>query len=108
MKEKQILSEWIEHLPKNVIDLTGKFTLAELIAFLTKADGLVAASTGPLHIAAAVGIHTLGLYPDKRPIHAGRWAPIGPKAFTLSSNSAHLESISPADVTKVINGWNKV
>jgi len=69
-------------LPKtdNVHDVTGKMSLNELIGFINKCDGLVAASTGPLHIAAMLGIHSLGLYSPLRPIHPGRWKPIGLKS----------------------------
>jgi len=63
-----------------VTDLTGRLSLGELMAFLARADGLVAASTGPLHLAAALGIHALGIYPPIRPMHPGRWGPVGPKA----------------------------
>jgi heptosyltransferase-3 len=61
-------------------DLTGRLSLGELISFIAGADGLVAASTGPLHLAAALGINALGIYPPIRPMHPGRWAPVGPKA----------------------------
>jgi ADP-heptose:LPS heptosyltransferase len=61
-------------------DLTGRLSLGQLMSFLSRADGLVAASTGPLHLAAAVGINAMGIYPPIRPMHPGRWAPIGPKA----------------------------
>ncbi len=64
----------------SVTDLTGRMSLAQLIAFISHADGLLAASTGPLHIAAALGIHALGMFSPMRPIHPGRWAPIGKKA----------------------------
>jgi len=61
-------------------DLTGRLTLSQLISFLSRADGLVAASTGPLHLAAALGINAMGIYPPIRPMHPGRWAPVGAKA----------------------------
>lgn len=64
-------------------DVTGKLSLLELIAFISKADALVAASTGPLHIAAALGIEAIGLYTPKRPMHPGRWSPVGKKAHVL-------------------------
>lgn len=61
----------------NVKDVTGKFSLAEFIQFIAQADGLLAASTGPLHIAAVSGIHAFGIFPPIRPMHPGRWQPIG-------------------------------
>jgi ADP-heptose:LPS heptosyltransferase len=64
----------------NAVDLTGKLSLAQLIAFINNADGLLAASTGPLHLAAAMGKHAIGLYPPIRPMHPGRWAPVGKNA----------------------------
>lgn len=65
---------------ENTVDLTGRLSLADYIAFIDHCDGLVAASTGPLHIAAALGKHALGLYPPIRPMHPGRWACIGKNA----------------------------
>jgi ADP-heptose:LPS heptosyltransferase len=64
-------------------DLTGRLSLGELMSFIARADGLVAASTGPLHLAAALGIHALGIYPPIRPMHPGRWAPVGKKAVVF-------------------------
>lgn len=63
-----------------VIDVTGKYSLTEFMQFINCADALVAGSTGPLHIAAALGKTTLGLYPPIRPMHPGRWKPVGKKA----------------------------
>lgn len=68
---------------KSVIDMTGKLSLQQFIAFINNCDGLVAASTGPLHIAAALNKKAIGLFAPKRPIHPGRWMPLGKKAHTL-------------------------
>ena len=76
-EEGEMLKEKLPLEKENVTDLTGKLTLDELISFITKADGILAASTGPLHIAGALGKHAIGLYSPKKPIHPGRWAPIG-------------------------------
>lgn len=64
-----------------IIDLTGKLNLGELITFIQHADGLVAASTGPLHLAAALNKVAIGIYPPMRPIHPARWGPLSKKAF---------------------------
>jgi ADP-heptose:LPS heptosyltransferase len=93
----------------DIVDLTGKMSLPELISFISAADGLLAASTGPLHIAAALGKYALGLYAPMRPIHPGRWAPLGENATFIvkeryCSKCRHkvrcecIESITPAEV----------
>ncbi len=61
----------------NVTDLMGKFTLDELVSFVNQADGLVACSTGVLHLASALGKRTIGIYSPMKPIHPGRWMPLG-------------------------------
>lgn len=68
---------------EHVTDMTGKLTLDQLMSFIVQADGLVACSTGVLHLAAALGKFALGLYSPMRPIHPGRWMPIGPLASYL-------------------------
>lgn len=60
-----------------VKDVSGQVDLEGLMAFIAKADVLVAASTGPLHLAAAYGKRAIGIYPPIRPMHPGRWAPLG-------------------------------
>ena len=95
----------------HVHDLTGKISLNNFIHFVAHADGLIAASTGPVHIAANVGIHTLGLYTALRPYDSTRWGPIGPKAETLQSmtNNENLDSslknISVDSVLAVVKRW---
>jgi heptosyltransferase-3 len=78
------LAEWLrDNADFLTADLTGQLPLPEFIAFIAAADGLVAGSTGPLHLAAALGRHALGLYPPIRPMHPGRWGPLGPHADYL-------------------------
>ena len=97
-----------------ITDISGKMSLAQFMAFMGRADGVVAASTGPLHIAAALGKVTVGLYAPMRPIHPGRWAPLGPRAGFLVEDKkcqlcrhdlrcACIESIKPADVVAKIS-----
>ena len=72
----------------HVTDLGGRLSLDQLIALIGASDALVAASTGPLHIAAALGKRAIGLYSPRRPIHPGRWAPLGPDAHALLHDPA--------------------
>lgn len=82
----------------NVTDLTGTMSLPEFMNFIGAADGLVAASTGPLHIASALGKFTLGLYPPIKPMHPGRWAPVGAHAgFMVNPISCRACRYTPED-----------
>jgi ADP-heptose:LPS heptosyltransferase len=103
--EGSSLRDWMGGLRASVVDLTGQLVLAELIALLARVDGLIAASTGPLHLAAAVGTHALGLFPSTPPIHPARWAPLGPRAEVLAAPGVELGAISPEDVRTRIYAW---
>lgn len=69
----------------NVTDLVGKLTLTEFMSFIADCDGLVAGSTGPLHLAAALGIHTLGLFQSRR-VDIQRWHPVGRSTAIIHSH----------------------
>ncbi len=76
-------------LPLNAVHVTdtgGKLPLDKLMELIGASDTLVAASTGPLHLAAAIGIRAIGLFSMRRPIFPARWAPIGRYAHALVSD----------------------
>lgn len=77
------MKTFLAKVGSKVTDITGKLSLQEFIAFINECQGLVAASTGPLHIAASLNKKALGLFSPKRPIHPGRWAPLGDHAQAL-------------------------
>ena len=81
--EGELMQPFLEKYSGQVTDLTGQFSLKEFIQFINLTDGLVAASTGPLHIAAILGKKAVGIYPPIRPMHPGRWAPLGKQAAYL-------------------------
>ena len=93
----------------HVTDLTGKLDLSQLINLIQHCQGLVACSTGPLHIAAASGIHCLGLYSSKRPMHASRWGPVGKKSIFLEDDGKSVKhlNISAERVLHCINKWKE-
>ena len=81
--EGKLFREKLNLEQENVTDISGTMSLKQFIAFIAHCDGLIAASTGPLHIAAATGIVALGIFPPIKPMHPGRWAPIGDRAGFL-------------------------
>lgn len=85
-KEEGEQAKSLFHKHKNVTDITGKLSLKQFISFINNADAIVAASTGPLHIASALGKKAIGLFAPMRPIHPGRWMPVGKDAYVAVLN----------------------
>lgn len=109
LEAERYRSELPTHL-SHVTDLGGKLDLAGLISLIGISDALVAASTGPLHIAAACGIRAIGLYADVPPIHPGRWAPIGKDAHYVieediiptADPQQHINAIRPEKLLRLL------
>jgi len=59
----------------NVVKLAGKLNLSELAALISCCSVFISNSTGPIHIAAALGIFTIGFYPKILACSAKRWGP---------------------------------
>lgn len=102
----------------NVTSVCGRFALDELAAFINTANGLIASGTGPLHMAAALGKPTLGLFPPMKPIHPGRWAPLGTHAQVLceaktcsgckdAATCVCMQNITPAQVADAVLQWQR-
>lgn len=80
-KEKEeILLKEPSLLASPFIDTCGSFSLEENLSIWSHALVVVANSTGPLHVASGSGVPVVGLFPPKKPMHPGRWAPLGEKA----------------------------
>ena len=106
-KEREYIKPLISEVGNKVTDLTGKMDLAQFISFINQCDGLIACSTGPVHLAAALGIDTYGLYSKHRPIHTGRWGPIGKHVFIIESEvkkyMGDMNDVQPETVKQVID-----
>ena len=116
--EEKLMDEFLKGNHGRIVSLTGKLSLSGLISFINEADGLVAASTGPLHIAAALGKRVIGIYPPIKPMHPDRWAPIGKNAsyLVLDKDCSDcrkklqcecIEAIKPEDVAEKLNLYFK-
>jgi heptosyltransferase-3 len=117
-EDGEALKDFLTANKNEVTDITGQMNLPTFISFIKNADGLIAASTGPLHIAAALGIYALGIYAPMRPIFPQRWAPVGDKASYLVKDAicndckktlqCHcMNEVTPAQVFRVVKGWRK-
>src|SRR5205085_2914365 len=68
--------------PKSIISLVGKLGLNDLPALLAQVSLFLGNDSGPKHIAAGLGVPTVG-------VHAGtvdprEWGPIGPRAVAVA------------------------
>lgn len=72
--------------PAGVHDAFGRLDLAQLAVLLADARAIVACSTGPLHLAAALGTPALGLFVPRKGLGVERWAALGSKALSVQQS----------------------
>jgi len=84
--EEQIVERIAEKSGRSVSRFIGKGPIQELVSALAQLDVFVASSTGPLHIASAVGTPVVGLYCPIFVCLPQRWGPVGPKDTALTPN----------------------
>jgi heptosyltransferase-3 len=82
----------IEALGPRAIDLVGKIHLLTVAAVIKRAALFVGNDTGLMHLAAAVGTPTLGLF---GPSPIDQYAPWGPHTAVVSTAIAHRDLIPP-------------
>jgi heptosyltransferase-3 len=74
--EEALVCEVVERSGGTARSSVGVLTLNELAAFIKLSRLFVSNSTGPLHIAAAVGTPVIGFYPSIVACSPNRWGPI--------------------------------
>lgn len=82
-KSEKSITDLIEKACPQVSNLAGSLSLFDFIALITKVDTLIASGTGPLHIAAALGTKTIGLFPPIPALDSARWGPLFEHANNL-------------------------
>jgi ADP-heptose:LPS heptosyltransferase len=102
----------------NVKNFAGQFNLDELTAFIDRSFLFIANSTGPLHIAAALGKYTIGFYPRISACAAKRWGPYSNKAVIFEpeincsnctrEQCARLDCMNTIQITKVFAEIEKI
>ncbi len=115
--EGSSMKDFLQKYQNRISDLTGKLSLGEFAELISRSDGFISASTGPLHLAAAMGIRAIGLYAPMRPIFPQRWAPLGNQSSFLVQNKkcnkcrhsgdcVCIQSISPEAVLDCLTKRN--
>jgi heptosyltransferase-3 len=75
----------------DAIDLVGRLSLPEIAAFLSRSALFVGNDSGLMHLAAASGVPTLGLFGPTNPAEYG---PAGRQAAVIAGSSSSMETIS--------------
>ena len=71
--ESELCKEF--EISNSVINLSGILNLSLLKALINKASVFISNSTGPMHIAAALGVHVIGFFPKILACSQKRWGP---------------------------------
>ena len=76
-------------------------TIADMVALFRRGTLAVGGDTGPIHVAAVLGVPTVGLY---GPTRAGRSGPYGPRVATIQSPTGRMSDISVEAVLTAAQG----
>ena len=76
-EEGEVIEAASQKLNVSIRKITGETDMRTLAAVLSLAHVVVANSTGPLHLAVAVGTKAVGLYPSRKAMSPLRWGPLG-------------------------------
>jgi ADP-heptose:LPS heptosyltransferase len=83
-------------LPRPVANLCGKTSMVELGGWLKAMDLLVTVDSGPMHMAAAIGVPVVAVF---GPTFPGRTGPYGPRHRVVQQGS-DLGRLPAAPVTE--------
>ncbi len=90
MPERAMAASLLAELP-DAIDLVGRLSLVEVAACLARCALFVGNDSGLMHLAAAAGAPTLGLF---GPTSHEEYAPAGVKAAAVVSTSTLMHDLS--------------
>lgn len=71
------------NISEHTFNLAGELSLEEMIALISMSNVFISNSTGPLHIASALGKYIIGFYPKILSCSAKRWGPYTSKAHVF-------------------------
>lgn len=92
--EAALVQNVVAFIGENAVQLQEQLSLQQFIALVSLAKLFIANSTGPLHIAAALGVHVVGLFPQHPSMGSTRWGPCTEKKYLFSPEN------KPADCSK--------
>ena len=100
------------------IKVAGKYNLEGLVSLINQSDLMIANSTGPIHIAAALGKYVIGFYPKIVSCSPKRWGPYTNRKIIFSpaidctnctrEQCRKLNCMDSIDVKEVVSAAKKL
>lgn len=89
------------------VNVAGKLNMTELFVLISLSRCLVSNSTGVIHIAASLGIKTIGFYPNSPHLSQKRWGPITNDSLIinppLSQNKKKIDEMAEINLADTKN-----
>jgi heptosyltransferase-1 len=98
---EELLARAIGHGMRTGALVPPATTIIEMIALFRRATLVVGGDTGPVHVAAVLGVPTVGLY---GPTGARRNGPYGPRVVAIQSPTGRMDGISVESVLGAAQG----
>jgi heptosyltransferase I len=85
------------------LNLTGNTSLTSLPALLAKSDWVISNDSGPMHLAAAMGLKTIGLFGPTDPQQFGPYPLKSPTNYVIQAPVGDLRLLSAKEVFSLFN-----
>lgn len=85
------------------LNLTGNTSLTSLPALLSKADWVVSNDSGPMHLSAAMGLKTIGLFGPTDPRQYGPYPLKNPRNYAIQAPLGDLNLLTAKEVFHLFN-----
>jgi heptosyltransferase-2 len=95
IRDIKIAESVINSMSSQAIDLAGRTTVAQLAAVLARCRLFISNDSGPVHIAAALGIPVISIFGRKQKgLSPQRWAPLGPRSRYIHRDAGCIECLA--------------
>ncbi|MCX7834214.1 MAG: glycosyltransferase family 9 protein [Ignavibacteria bacterium] len=99
---KLLLQHFENELGKKIFNFVSEFNLRELATLIELSSLFISNSTGPIHIAGALGKKIIGFYPNSAPMSPTRWRPLSKyaKILTPVKNPLNMNEITAEQILR--------
>lgn len=85
-------------LPEQFLNLTGNTSLVSLPALIKRADWVISNDSGPMHLAAALGVRTIGIFGPTDPRVCGPYPLESPTNVVIQAPVGDMKMLTARDV----------